>query len=220
MFEKAIELDPRYAMAYVGLGRTYSDLFGYGWSEFPVQALEQTYDLARKALSLDESTPSAHALLGEVYRHRMQYDLAIKELERAIELNPNDANSHAELGAVMNYSSRPDDAIVMLETALHFNPNMLPHHYMQLGFAYYLKGRYEDSIGILERGLGWYPDQVFLHIPLAAAYAQAGRPQNAARVAETVRRLHPFFEVDNYGTAFINPADRANIADGLREAGL
>jgi hypothetical protein len=72
----------------------------------------------------------------------------------------------------------------------------------------------------LKSGLGRYPNHVFLHIPLAAAYAQAGRPEEATNAAATVLRLHPFFEVDNYGTAFTNPADRARIADGLREAGL
>jgi adenylate cyclase len=220
MFEKAIELDPRYATAYVGLGRTHLALFQFGWTEFPARALQRTHYLAQKALSLEESNASAHALLGIVYRYRLQYDLATKELERAIELNPNNARSHAALGTVLNYTSRPDDAIDKLETALRLNPTMRPGYYMHLGLAYYLKGRYEDSIMTLKSGLGRYPNHVFLHIPLAAAYAQAGRPEEATNTAATVLRLHPFFEVDSYGTAFINPADRARIADGLREAGL
>jgi adenylate cyclase len=220
MFEKAIELDPRYATAYVGLGRTHLALFQYGWTEFSARALQRTHSLAQKALSLEESNASAHALLGIVYRYRLQYDLATKELERAIELNPNNARSHAALGTVLNYTSRQDDAIDKLETALRLNPTMRPGYYMHLGLAYYLKGRYEDSIMTLKSGLGRYPNHVFLHIPLAAAYAQAGRPEEATNAAATVLRLHPFFEVDNYGTAFTNPADRARIADGLREAGL
>ena len=220
MFEKAIELDPSYAAVYVGLGRTHLTLVGFGWTEFPNQALQRAQDLAQKALSLDETSAPAHVLLGAVYRFWMQYDLAIKEYERAIELNPNDAKSYAELGAILNYSGQTDKAIQALETALRFNPHSWESHLMQLGLAYYLKGRYNDSIWTLERGLSQYPDNVFLHIPLAAAYAQAGRLQDAGRVAATVRRLHPFFEVDNYGTAFINLVDRARIADGLREAGL
>jgi adenylate cyclase len=219
MFQKAIELDPRYALAYVGLGRTYLNQFRYGWSEFPIQALQQVYDLAHKALSLEESA-AAHALLGLVYRYRKQYDLATKELERALQLNPNDADSQVNRGAIMNYLSRPDDAIDALETAMHFNPNMLPPHYMQLGFAYYLKQRYDDAIIMLENGLGKYPDHVFLHIVLAAAYAQAGRSQDAAREAKKVLRLHPFFEVDSYSTAFHNDTARELIRDGLRKAGL
>ncbi len=91
---------------------------------------------------------------------------------------------------------------------------------MQLGLAYYLNWQYDDAITTLERGLSRYSDSVFIHIPLAAAYAQAGRLEEAKRIAATVRRLHPFFEVDSYGTAFINPEHRARIYDGLRKAGL
>jgi adenylate cyclase len=220
MFAKAIELDPHYATAYVGLGQTNMSLLGYGWTEFSNQALRRAHDLAKKALSLDETSAPAHALLGEVYRFQMQYDLAIKEYERAIELNPNDANSHAERGAIMNFSGQTDSAIRSLETSFRFNPHMRAKDYMQLGLAYYLKGRYEESLGTLERGLSWYPDYVFIHIRLAAAYAKAGRLQDATRVAATIRRLHPFFEVDSFGNAFIDPAHRASIADGLRKAGF
>ena len=220
MFEKAIEHDTRYPTAYVGLGKTYQVAYAYGWTEFSRQALQRAHDLAQKALSLDETSAPAHALLGAVYRYRMQYDLAITEYERAIELNPNDAESHAERGAIMNYSGQTDEAIEALETALRFNPHLRPSDYMQLGIAYYLKGQYDDAIGTLERGLSWYPDNVFIHIPLAGAYALMGRHQDAARVAGEVRRLHPFFEVDEYGTAFIDPGDRTKISDGLRRAGL
>jgi hypothetical protein len=55
---------------------------------------------------------------------------------------------------------------------------------------------------------------------LAAAYSQAGRSEEAERSANMVLRLHPFFEVDAFGTAFRNPADRTRFAEGLRKAGL
>jgi adenylate cyclase len=220
LFEKAIELDPSYATAYIGLGRIQLSLFLYGWTEFPDRALQKTHDLAHKALSLETSNASAHTLLGLVYRYRLQYDQAIKELERALELNPNNSRIHATLGTIMNYMSRQDDAIHMLETALRLDPRMFPGYHMHLGLAYYLKGRYNDSIGALNRGLGWYPDHVFIYIPLAAAYAQAGRLEDAESTAQIILRLRPFFEAGSFGNAFVNPADRASIADGLRKAGL
>ncbi len=220
MFEKAIELDPHYATAYVGLGQTHLMAAAFGWTEFSNQALQRAHDLAQKALNLNEMSASAHGLLGAVYRFRMQYDLAMGEYERAIELNPNDANSHYNLGAIMSYSGQIDKAIEALEIAMRFNPHMTPGTYMQLGLAYYLNSQYDDAIKTLERGLSRYPDNVFIHIPLAAAYAQAGRLTDATRIATTVRRLHPFFEVDSYGTAFTNPEHRARIYDGLRQAGL
>jgi adenylate cyclase len=220
MFEKAIELDPGYASAYAALGWYYFTNAGWGWTEFPAQALQQAEDLAQKALSLEEANASAHRLLGYVYLYRTQYDLATSELQRAIELNPNDSRSYRFLGTIMLYSSKTDEAIHLMETALRFDPSISPSTFMELALAYYLKGRYDDSIRTLERGLALKPDFVGHHIVLAAAYAQMGRSEDAAREAATVLRLDPFFEVDSYGSVFRNPADRANIAEGLRKAGL
>ncbi|MDA2916692.1 tetratricopeptide repeat protein [Nitrospinae bacterium AH_259_B05_G02_I21] len=220
MFEGAIELDPRYASAYVGLGTTYLNLPRYGWTEFPAQALQKAYDLAQKALSIDESNAGAHTLLGNVYRYQGQYDIAASEYQRAIELNSNDAPTLYSFGGLMLYSGRLDDAIPYLETALRMDPNMVEHLFLLLGLAYYLKGRYDDSIRTLGRGLGRKQKFVGLHLALAAAYAQSGRSEEAAREAAAVLRLHPFFEVDSYGSRFRNPADRASIVDGLRKAGL
>jgi adenylate cyclase len=220
MFQKAIELDPDYSSAYVGLGKTHRNACLQGWTEVPTQAWQQTQALAQKAINSDESNASAHGLLGEVYCYWGEYDLAIRELERALELNPNDWKSYVDRGRVMLWSSQPDEAIKSLETALRFNPNMHPSQLMPLGLAYYLKGRYDESIRTLERGIGGKPDSVWNHIVLAAAYSQAGRSEEAERSANMVLRLHPFFEVDSFGTAFRNPADRARFAEGLRKAGL
>jgi adenylate cyclase len=220
MFERAIDLDSRYAAAYVGLGASHLQTANYGWTEFPNQALQQAHDFAQKALSLEESNASAHRLLGSVYLRRAQYDLATSELKRAIELNPNDARSRTDLGSIMLYSGQVDDAIHSLETGLRFDPNMGPGDFMELGLAYYLKGRYDDAIRTLERGVSRKPEFVGNHIALAAAYIQAGRSEDATRAAATVLRLHPFFELDWYGSMFRSPANRAAIIDGLRKAGL
>ncbi|MFQ5995728.1 MAG: adenylate/guanylate cyclase domain-containing protein [Acidiferrobacterales bacterium] len=219
MFQRAIELDPRYASAYVGLGWTYRRAVGHGWTEFPDQALQQAEDLAQKALSLEESA-SAYRLLGYVYLPRRQYDLARRVLDRAIELNPNDWESRAFWGSVMLYTGRPEEAIHAYETTLRFNPSMDIDRLFELGLAYYLEKRYDDAIGTLEQGVGRNPDHPFLHIALAAAYAQADRSEDATRAAAKVRRLHPFFEVTSFDTRFRNPTDRAHIAEGLRKAGL
>ncbi len=63
MFEKAIELDPQYAQAYVGLGMTYWAEQLWNWSQDP-QTLERAFALAQKARDLDDSLPELHQLLG------------------------------------------------------------------------------------------------------------------------------------------------------------
>jgi tetratricopeptide (TPR) repeat protein len=117
MFGKAIELDPNFASAYVGLGRAYRVQVGFGWTEFPTQVLQQAKDLALKVLSLEESNADAYALVGTVYTYLEGYNLATKNLNRAIALNPHDASSLSYRGRVMLWSGRVDDAIHSLETA-------------------------------------------------------------------------------------------------------
>jgi adenylate cyclase len=220
MFQRAIEIDSRYSSAYAALAWSYLNDFYYGWTMFPDKSLQRTHDLAKKALSMEESNALAHSALGSIYLRRRQYDLAMSELQRAIELNPNDTHSQRQLGSVMLYSGRMDEAIYWIESALRLNPNLSLGAFMLLGQAYYLSGRYEDAIMILKKGLAKKPDFMGHHLMLAAAYAQAGYTEEAKRSAAKVLRLDPFFELDSYGTVFRNSEDRAQIVQGLRKAGL
>ena len=220
LFENALELDPNYASAYVGLGWTYFQRVSYGWTEFADQSLQHALDLAHKALSLDESNASAHRLAGHVYTFRAQYNLAINEIQQAININPNDADSYRNIGWVLLWSGKVDEAIRNLEKSLRLDSSSVGNPLLHLGMAYYLKGRYQDAQSALERGVIQQPNFVGYHIALAATFAQLGRHADAKRSAEKVLRLNPFFEVDNWGTAFRNQPDRAKIIEGLRKAGL
>jgi adenylate cyclase len=182
--------------------------------------MEKALDFGQKALSIGEPDAITHALLGSVYLRLGKYDLAINELQRAIKLNPNDALSHLRLGTVMLYAGRTDEAIQLLQTGLRFDPYSRLDHYWHLGLAHYLKGKYEDAIRTLEQVLGHDPNSAWVHIALAAAYAQAGRSEDAKQSAELAKKLHPFFEVESSFTLFRNPADRNKFIEGLRKAGL
>ena len=219
MFKKALELDPNYASAYVGLGWTYFQDVGYGWTEFTEQSLQQAFDLARKALSLDESNASAHALTGSVYNLRGQHDLAINELQRAIEINPNDANSYHQIGWVLLWSGKVDEAIEAYETAIRLDIEKVGTQ-QNLGMAYYLKRRYDDAKKLLERATVKRPDYAGYYIVLAATYAQLGRTVEAKRSAGKVLELDPFFKLENFGSAFRNQEHRKAVIEGLRMAGL
>ena len=91
LFEEAIALDPKYVWPYVNLGWTHFWDARFGWSESPAKSLQRAFELAQKALAMDESIERGHSLLGSIYLVMRQYDKAIAEAERAVALNPNGA---------------------------------------------------------------------------------------------------------------------------------
>ena len=220
LFNQAIELDPQYDSAYAALAQSYIAEVLYGWTEFPDNALQQAVDLAQRALSIDSANALAHAVLGSVYKRKTKIDLALKEFKKAVELNPNDVESIKQLGVITLQAGRTDDAIRLFETARRFDPVFSLGDFMNMGIAYYLKGRYEDAIQTLELGAVQKPEFAGNYIALAAAYAQAGRIEEARRAAEKVKKLYPFFELESYGTVFHKSEDRNKIIAGLRKAGL
>jgi tetratricopeptide (TPR) repeat protein len=220
MFEKAIELDHSYADAYAALAWTHSKAAELGWTFQPEEALERAFELSQTALRLDPSNVAGHVMLAIIHSYRQNFELALRELERAHELNPNASEYQSDRGWVLLVAGRSADAIESLEEVLRSDPNPKPNAFASLAMAYYFQGRYDDAIVVLEGTIGRHPQHVPLHIALTAAYAEAGRIDDATRAAAELRRLHPFFEVDLYGDMFHDLTERDRIRSSLRKAGL
>ncbi len=110
MFEQAIELDPQYAAAYALLGTVYFTDWTFFWSDNP-RAIEQSFALAQRAVTLNDFVPVAHWLLGLAYLYRKQYEQAIAEEERALALAPNAIFGHIGLGFVLICVGRLEEAV-------------------------------------------------------------------------------------------------------------
>jgi adenylate cyclase len=220
LFEQAVALDPKYAYAYVGLANARVVTVSSGWTEQTVEALADAERMVRKALALDGNNAAAHAVLAEIYLHRQQYDLARAEQEQAIALNPNDAWSHAARGGVLVFVGEPLEAVESFEIALRLDPSMNIVGTYPVGWAYYLVGRYEDGVRVMERQVQQFPNDFFIHVALAASYAQLGRKDDAARAASSTLRSWPFFHADTFVQQFQRMKDRDAILAGLLKAGL
>jgi adenylate cyclase len=219
-FKKAIELDPNYADAYVGLANVRRRDANFGYTEFPDLAYQQAEELVKKAIMLDESNALAHNLLGYIYMRKGEYDLAISEIKYSIELNPNDYRTYRNLAPVLLYSGKPDEALYWYNLSLKYDTHVSSGMFMNIGIANFVLGQYEEALSWLNRSVAKWPNFLGNHIVLAAVHGHMDNQEEARKETQKVLSIAPFFEVDFYGEAFYNPEHRKKIAGGLRKAGL
>jgi tetratricopeptide (TPR) repeat protein len=163
---------------------------------------------------LDE--PDGYRALGRIHLARANRSGA--DALNAIEINPSDANALAVWGAAKSFSGQIAEAIDSLQLALKLDPTLEPNYVFDLAVAYYLARKHDDALSIAERGLARYPDFPMFNVPAAAAAAQLGRNEQAARYVEVLHRRLPFLDLTASGRA----PDRAPayLREGLKAAGL
>lgn len=220
LFQKAIAIDPNYAVAHAWLARSYLESAVYGWTEWPMRALQSAYELAQDAIILDDSSLIAHTVVAAIQVLRGRHDLAESEADRAISLNQNHPDGHAIRGLVLVWRGRLEDAIRSLETAERFDPLLVPSWSIYLGWAYFLNDQPDLAARHFERMRVRNPDYPYVPVGLAAVYAEVGRGEDSAEAAERVRRVLPFFNTSEFSQQFRDPAHQKRILNALKKAGL
>ena len=220
--EEAMALDPEYSNAYSLLGKTHILDVWFKWSKSPKESIGHAFELAKKALALDESNFHAHRTLSHVYLLKRQHDKAIAECERAVLLAPNSADDIYNSGIILRFSGRAKEAIPMHERAIRLNP-MPPASYLyQLGLCYTFIGEFEKAIAICKKALDQNPNDLVGRITLTIAYSSLGREEEARAEAAEVLRIHPKFTVEYASKTwpYKNQADRDLVFRALRKAGV
>jgi tetratricopeptide (TPR) repeat protein len=220
LLRRAIQLDPNYAAAYAALAETYHVATSMGWAQSPATFLDRAEEMANKALRLNEFEVRARVILARVHIFYQRYKQAEVEIERAIAINPNDAHGLAGRGNILLWLGQADAAIEALERAQHIDPEINAIDRFALSLAYYLKRRYDSAIELAEVNLRKAEGAHFSRVLLAAAYAQKGRAEDAARAVSVIRRVDPTFDPQTFGSKFLNSVDLEHLRDGLRKARL
>jgi adenylate cyclase len=220
MLQRVLQMAPSYADGFAELADATLARAAYGWSEFPEQDVDEAIRLARRAIELDDDCVLAHGVLARAYTAQQKYDLGLAESERALEINPSDAEVLAARAAVLLWTGRIEESITAAELANRLNSSLGPEASLNLGIAYLLSRRYADAIKLLEAARVRHPTYPLLDFPLAGAYAEAGRANDAHDSLERGLRKNPYFDLASFGTRFQDAALKRRLEGSLRKAGL
>ncbi|TJV92589.1 MAG: guanylyl cyclase, partial [Mesorhizobium sp.] len=232
LYEKAQKLDPAFAEAFAADARLSVYLWRTASDDIIQSALarKRAYEKASRALELDSEFSSPYAVLGIMQVMDRRYEDAITSAERAVALGSGDAATQIAVGYIQLFAGNDNEAALAVETALKLDPNLAPIDREVVGVVFLLLGDTRKAVETLERARNDAPEAGSLRILLAAAYARAGRSEDAkAAIADGLRlvarteslaRLRSLEAFRNHYAHLRNAEDLAPIIDALRQAGL
>ena len=177
-FQKAIEIDPDYALAYTGLADCLLFL-GYYEALSPADAAPRVKEAVTKALAMDHSLADAHASMA-MYRVYYEFDWKAGEqgLQKAIELNPKLPAARYWYCSILDAFGRFEESIEQGRVVLELDPlNLIAHS--NIARAVFHERRYDESIAIAKRIQELAPEFWVAYWTLGAAYMESGRHKEA-----------------------------------------
>ncbi len=205
LFQRAIELDSRYAVAYAGLGEAYATL--YQNFERKELYLDRSMEVSLKALTYDGNLSEAYAALGLAYFEKNMLDEALSAVQKAIELDPNSFIGYWILGRIYHTTDRDREAIELYKKVVALNPDFftvlmdLRTVYERLGDKKNYESAVKNELEVYSRYLTRYPEDPRAHIFFAVSLARAGRIEDSKREAAKATELNPSDPLMLYNTA-------------------
>jgi adenylate cyclase len=223
LFERAAELDPRFATALgqFAVAGTSELMLGYqGPREELVANITAS---ARRAVALDARDPAAHLGLAGSYLSAGDTRNALESIQRAVDLNPSMPEAWIWLGFAQVLTGNPEAAIAASERARRLNPQgPMVWIYDNLALAYWELGRHEEALEAAERLVATQPTYFTGYAYVAMNQVALGRREEARAAIVEGRRVQPELSLELMQNYFgvSRPEIDARRNDALREAGL
>jgi DNA-binding winged helix-turn-helix (wHTH) protein/tetratricopeptide (TPR) repeat protein len=203
-FEKSINDDPNFALAYVGL----ADCYAFDWPNWKLAE-----EKANKALEIDPHLGEAHATIGFVRTFWLwDFTEAERQFKLAFQLSPNYATAHQWYAAYYLAAGRAIDAKHEMQRALALEPASLAIN-ADLCQTLYYTTEYDAALAQCQRALALDPTFINTHIYLQKIYAIKGMGNEALQEILTTEKLR----WDN--PDYVYPA-ASELTDGLAKNGV
>lgn len=214
-FQRAIALDPQFAMAYARIGYTYSvrwtlhdrarpylakalelgdrlsereRLYVLAWQATAEQSFDKAIDHFRLLVSRYPTDVEAHVGLGRLLAGEERLNEAMDVLRRGLVLDPDSPELNNAMGSAASYLGRHEEAIAFHRRYVSLEPNA-PNAHDSLGLSYQWAGDYDKALAAYSEALRLNPRFEIAMIHRANAYWQTGR------IREATQEIHRYIEI-------------------------
>jgi tetratricopeptide (TPR) repeat protein len=187
-FERARDIDPDYALAYLGISRTWGGYMQHGFMSAD-EVAHKSNEARKKALELDSNLVEIRA--GMATRYTWGYwdwERAGKEFRIALEINPNYAFAHAYYSHYLSYIGQSEKGLIHGEQAIKLDPFNTLYQSVH-GMALKNARKYDEALTLLEKLYRSEPDQGIGLPALWAVYHELGRYDDALLIAKKIYTL-------------------------------
>ena len=224
LFQKAIDIDTRYAAAYAGLGEAYATLhYDYDTKEIWI---DKAIESSLKALMYDSTVSEAYAALALAYFSKKSLQEAEAAALKAIDLGPNIFTGYWVLARIYHVTDRDKESVEHLKKTIELNPDFHTA-YSQLRMVYERLGDKENyeqmlrlGLEVLPRYLSRHPDDARSRIYYATELAQVNRVEEAKTEAKKALDLSPGDPLMLYNAAccYARLGEKKIAVDTLRDS--
>jgi Serine/threonine protein kinase len=188
-FQQATDIDPSYALPYVGLADAYRT-FGLIADQPPGEFFPKAKAAAQRAVDIDDTLAEAHAELGfTIFWYDWDWNAAENQLKRALELNPNNAESHLFYAHLLSNTGRHAEGLAEAKRAKELDPLDFRINGLEAEFLLHA-GKPDEALAILRSLPGLSGNSWFTDMFASAAYIEKGMFAEAVVEARKARELN------------------------------
>lgn len=195
-FEKAVEIDPNFALVYVALSDVHFTLAGFA-SHSPSESFPIIEKMAQKAIQLDSKLGEAYANLGMVKCYNFNFAEGEKLLKHGLELSPNQLNGYIWHSVFLTIQGKHEEAIAQARKAYELDPISGFHQYHYVWVLYHNR-RFDEALSFIKKSIESIPN--FAHGQAVSGWVFR-HLNKKAKAIEHSEKAHQISPATNWITA-------------------
>jgi eukaryotic-like serine/threonine-protein kinase len=188
MFQKALELDPNFAIVYADLAAAYTKRVEFGFPE--QENITLAFEAFSHAVSIDPNVAEAYKSLGNIHFQKGELQKAQDSFLKAIQLNPNYAAAMSNTGITFKLLGQPDKAAGWIERSISLEPTNA-HSYFVLGEIYLSLDEFKKAEEELKKSLELQPDLAYPRLTLTRLYVFQDNCPGARQMQKELLAINP-----------------------------